>query len=107
MTVTKLYVTEGIRHQSKNESITYKITTTNWVSSPTNISATAVIKDTGLDITETVFPTNSPSADGDVISLSPLKNLWSGNEYIISVLFDGDGNTYECFFEIDCVDYRG
>jgi len=97
-----LEVTEGPKYQSADEELGYSITTTNWVSSPTNPAVVAIDETTGETVTSTVFPTNSPSVSGDVISLSLLKSLTKGHTYRIEVKFTAGSNIYECYFHVIC-----
>jgi len=96
-------VTEGIQEQGCDEEIAYLITTTNWGSNPTSPSV-EVFRDPGnaVAITETVMPTNSPTVDGDTITLSPLKNLSTGVVYRIEVKFSISSNVFECYFKVKC-----
>ena len=98
----KLEVAEGIQYQSSDERLGYQITTTNWVSSPTSTSVTAYLDSTNVDVTSTVFPTNSPTESDDVISLSLLRALTKGNLYRIEVQFTVGSNVYECYFKVMC-----
>lgn len=98
-----LDIAEGIEYQSADEQLGYQITTTNWVSNPTSPSATAYDETTNEDVTTTVFPTNSPSANGDVISLSLLKSLKAGHRYRIEVKFTVSSNIYETRFWVECL----
>ncbi len=95
-------VSEGKQYQSSNERVPYKITTTNWVSSPTNPSVKAYEVGTGTDVTSTVYPTNSPMVSGDVITLSLLRNLTKGGEYKIHITFNVSSTVYECYFTVKC-----
>ena len=97
-----LEVQEGLQYQTSDEQLAYSITTTNWVSSPTSPSVVAFDINTGETVTTTVFPTNSPSVNGDVISLSLLKSLSKGHTYRIEVKFTVGSNVYECYFLVKC-----
>jgi len=83
--------------QGIDEEIVYQFTTTNWGSSPTSITAVAKDASDLSDVSATVFPTNSPSASGDVISLSPLKALSADTKYRIEVKFTAGGNIFELY----------
>ena len=94
-------IVEGLQNQSPEEELCYQIATTNWGSNPTNVVVSAYV---GYNnITESVFPTNSPSVDGDVITLSPLKNLTQGITYKIDVKFEVGSNVFECYFRVVAV----
>lgn len=97
-----LEVAEGTRHQSADESLAYSITTTNWVANPTGPSAVVVDETAAEDVTDTVFPSNSPSASNDVITLSLLKNLIKGHRYRVEVKFTVGTNIYEFYFHVLC-----
>ena len=102
--MAKLEVLEGLQHQSANEEIAYAITTTPWGSSPSNIVVTAYDEEySDADVTATVFPTNTPSALGDVITLSKLKALTKDHTYRIEVKFTSGTNIFECFFRVRCL----
>jgi len=97
-----LAIQQGIQTQSPRESIAYTVTTTNWASSPTSPVVTAYTEDPWEDVTSTVYPTNSPSVSGDVITLSVLTALTLGMTYRIYVQFTVTTNTYETFFRVKC-----
>ena len=92
-------VVEGRQKQGIDEEICYKITTTNWGSNPTLIEVKAFVNE--VDFTDAVFPVNSPSATGDVITLSAAKNLNAGTTYRVEVKFTVDSNVFECFFLLE------
>ena len=98
----QLEVAEGTRYQSSDERLPYQITTTVLVSDPTSPTLVAYDEKTGADVTSTVYPTNSPSVNGDVITLSLLRNLTVGHTYRIEVLFSVGSSFYECFFRVKC-----
>lgn len=85
--------------QGVDESIAYTLTTTQWGTSPGTISA-KVYDITGgarTDVTSTVMPTNSPSAVGDIITLSALKLLTAEHAYRVEVKFTCSGNIFEAY----------
>lgn len=97
-------VKEGRQNQGAEERIAYTLTTTPWGSTPTGISAKAFDVTGGkrTDVTSTVFPTNTPSASGDIITLSLLRALTPGHSYRIEVQFTVAGNLFEPYFFVDC-----
>ena len=97
-----LEVMEGIQYQTSDEQIAYSITTTNWASTPAAPSAAAYDEYDNSVVTSTVFPVNNPSAVGDVITLSLLRALTQKHTYRIEVRFTSGGNTYECYFRVNC-----
>lgn len=42
-------------------------------------------------VTSTLFPTNSPTASGNVVTLSPLTGMVGGNTYVIAITATVDG----------------
>src|SRR4030042_941921 len=101
--MNKIEVVEGVQEQTSTEEIIYSITTTNWVSTPASVAAVAYREGDETVVTSTVFPTNSPTVAGDVITLSPLKSLTRGYTYRIEVKFTSGGNIFECYFRVKCV----
>lgn len=95
---------EGVQGQGAEERIAYTITTTPWGGTPTSVSAKAFDVTAGkrTDVTSTVFPTNSPSVAGDVITLSLLRALTVGHRYRVEVQFTSAGNLLEPYFFVDC-----
>ena len=89
-----LEVAEGIQYQTSDEQIAYSITTTNWASTPGSPAAVAYDEVDNSVVTSTVFPVNSPSVNGDVITLSLLRALTKRHTY--------RGNTWECYFRVSC-----
>ncbi len=98
-----LEIAEGLLYQSADEQLAYNITTTNWVSDPTSPTVVAYDESGETVVTSTVFPTNSPSVSGDVITLSLLKALTKNHTYRIEVKFTVGSNVWECFFRVKCI----
>ena len=91
--------------QKEGEKVAYKVDTTGWDGTPTNVSVKAWLKHGGeikTEVTSTVFPANSPSVSGDDITLSLLQSLAKNTLYEIEVLFDTGGNTLKKTFEVFC-----
>lgn len=97
-----LEVAEGIRFQDSDERRVYTITTTNVISDPTSPSVTVYDESTNTDVTSTVMPTNSPSASGDVITLSLLRGLTAGHSYRVEVEFTVSSQIIERYFRVKC-----
>ena len=97
----KLEVAEGTQDQTSDEELAYKITTTNWVSSPT--SPTVVVYDhhSNADVTANVGAVTA-SAAADVITLSVLKDLTKGHWYRVEVKWTVGSNIWECYFIVKC-----
>lgn len=105
-----LEVSEKLQYQSPDERLAYTITTTNWVSSPTSTAVVAYDEAGETDVTSSggstgsgVFPSNSPSESGDIITLDLLRDLVKGHTYRIEVKFTVSSNIYECFFRVKCI----
>jgi len=98
MTVSR-QVAEGATNQGADEIIAYTLTTTNWGSSPSSVSVVVFDITDGVrtDVTSTVMPTNSPSVQSDLITLSPLKSLTAGNTYRVEIKFTVSGNVLEAY----------
>jgi len=101
--MTNRSIRESPITQGEDEIITYTLTTTPWGSSPTDIDVVvfdvtdAVDSTDWTDATATVMPVNSPSAVGDVITLSPLKLLTDGHIYRIEINFTCGANVLETY----------
>lgn len=101
MTLSRM-ILEGTQVQGADEEITYQLTTTAWASSPSAPAVKVFDITAGLrtDVTTTVMPTNSPSAAGDVITLSPLKLLTAGSVYRVEIKFTAGANVFEAYAEV-------
>ena len=97
-----LEIQEGLQRQTSSEVLIYRVTTTNWISSPTSPACVVYDEETETDVTSIVMPTNSPSATLDVITLSPLRSLTKGRTYRVEVSFVVDSATYELYFRVFC-----
>lgn len=101
-------IKEGLQEQGVEEEIVYTLTTTPWGSTPTSISVKAysVTEVTSppiyTDVTSTVFPVNSPTALGDIITLSPCKAMTEDVLYRIEIKFTCSGNKFEPYAYIRC-----
>jgi len=98
-----LEIQEGRLYQGTAERIAYAIDTSNVATSPSSPSATAYDEQDETDVTTTVFPTGSPSASGNVITLTLLRELTIGHTYRIEVSFNSGANVYEFYFIVECV----
>lgn len=90
-------VKEGVRYVLPTEKKAFSITTTPVGSTPTNISVKAYDESVDEDVTTTVYPTNSPTADGDVIMLSLFRGdlATEGHKYRIHITFtDSSSNVW-------------
>ena len=91
--------------QGINEDVPHTVTTTPWGSTPKESTISVKLYDVSTegvktDVTSTAFPTNSPTVNGDVITLSKLigSALTAGKKYRLEVKFtveNGSGGTFE------------
>lgn len=104
MATTLLEVSEGLQEQSATERIAYTLDVTNYPgsSAPSSVVVKAIDTSDNSDVTSTVFPTNSPTVSGNVITLSLLRALTKGTTYRIQVKFTRDGNDLEPYFNVYC-----
>ena len=91
-----LEINESPVDQGAGETITYKLTTTPWGSSPGSVSVAVVdvVAGAETDVKSTVMPSGSPTASGDVITLPALTALTAGHFYKITITFTCSGNTF-------------
>ena len=89
-------VKEGVRYVLATEKKAFSITTTPVGSSPTSQSVKAYDESVDADVTDTVYPTNSPTVSGDVITLSLFRGdkATAGHKYRVEVYFT-DSNSNE------------
>lgn len=94
-------VAEGLQYQGADEIIIYTVDVTNVGSSPSSVVVKVYDEtDSNTDVTTTVMPTNSPSVNANIISLSALKLLTAGHAYRVEVKFVVSGNTLEHYFRV-------
>jgi hypothetical protein len=93
-------VTEGPLYQGEDEIIAYTLDVSNIGDDPTAV--VVVVKDmyAAADVTDEVMPTNSPTVEGNVITLSPLRDLTRNRTYRVEVQFVSGGNTFEPYFVV-------
>ncbi len=102
MSNSKLAVQEGTQEQSANEKLPWAVDVSNYGDNPTSPTAVAIDETDDETVTDTVFPTNSPSVSDNIITLSPLQALTKGHLYRIKVLFAIGDATWECYFFVKC-----
>lgn len=93
-------VAEGLQIQGEDEEIAWAITTTNWGSSPSEVSV--VTKDVtagGTDVTDEVM-SGDASVSGDVITLPVLSGLTAGHLYRVEVQFTASSNVFEAYLMV-------
>ena len=93
-------VAEGRQYQGEDESIAYTLDVSAVGSSPSSVSVVVKEAFTGEAVTATVMPTNSPTVNGNVITLSALKLLTAGVLYRVEVKYTISGNILENYFEV-------
>jgi len=86
-----------------NERVLLTYTTTPWLSSPTSSAVKAYdITNGDTDVTTTLFPTNTPTESGDVISLSLIRGMTLDHKYRLEITFVVGDGTYEFKDYINC-----
>lgn len=90
-------VQEGKQYQGVDEIIAYTLDVTAVGSTPTLPVVTVKDVTNATLVTPAVMPTNSPTVNGNVITLSPLKLLTAGVLYRVEVKYVIDGNTLESY----------
>jgi hypothetical protein len=97
-------VVEGLIEQSTNEKISWSIDFTGYgCSDLDSATATAYDESTETDVSETVFPTNSPGVSDAVATCSPLRALTKGHTYRIEVVvIEDEDYYYESYFRVYC-----
>lgn len=99
-------VVEDITPHSPNEEVVYKITTTNWDTSPS--AATLNLyrfqpSGTMVLMAATDHLSGSVSISGDVVTYPVIKSLVSGNMYrAVSLITFASGNKLEPYWDIPC-----
>ena len=93
-------VQEGRLHQGADEIIAYTLDVSAVGSSPSSVSVEVKDVTNGTTATSTVMPTNAPTVNGNVITLSPLKLLAAGTLYRVEVKYVVSGNTLESYFYV-------
>lgn len=92
----------GREPQGIDERVAYQIDTA-LIGTPTAPSVVAKARaggSTWVDVTSTVFPTNTPGVSGTVITLSLLRNLTQDVLYRIEIQYTIGGNLFENIIEI-------
>lgn len=102
--MSDLTVIEGIQEQHPDEVVVRTVdfavqTEAASVSSPV---VTAYDEEDESDVTSTVFPTNSPTASGTVVTLSALRALTEGRIYRIEVKCSDGTNTLVNIHRVKC-----
>lgn len=100
----ELEVIEGVLEQHTDEAIVRTVdfanaTTAASVSSP---SVKAIDETDETDVTGTVFPTNTPTASGTIVTLSALRALTAGKVYRIEVKASDGTNTLVSIHRVRC-----
>lgn len=95
-------VTEGTQYQGEDERIAYTLDVSDVGIDPTNVVVSVYQVDglTFTDVESTVMPANSPTVDGNIITLSLLRNLTRGKTYRVEVRFTITGNIFEHYIPV-------
>lgn len=93
-------VAEGKQYQGEDEIISYTLDVSAIGSSPSSVSVAVKEAFSGTVVTGDVMPTNSPSVSGNVITLSPLRDLTATVLYRVEVKYTISGNVLESYFYV-------
>lgn len=90
--------------QHPSERVSYSWSTTPWGGSPSSLACAAYDITNGANtlVTSTVFPTNNPSASGDDITLSLLRDMTVDHDYRIELSAMIGNNTLLFYFVVNC-----
>lgn len=93
-------VKDGVQVQAVSEEIPYSIDFTDWPNPPT--SPTLAAEDSsGADKTSTLFPSGSPSINGNIITLPLCKAGTVGEIYKVTVGYTWNTTTkLSCYFYV-------
>lgn len=98
-----LEIAEGKQQVGASERKIWTIDTSNVATSPTSATVTAYDLDLGDDVTSTIFPSNTPSFSGNVITLDLAKSWTVGHTYVITVVFVVSTEYHTCKIYVECV----
>jgi hypothetical protein len=84
------------------ESIQYRVTTTNWGSSPASVAAVLYdVTDAWKNVSSTnLVKDETPAVNGDTITLPRVKSLTAEHIYFYDVTFVSGANTFAFFLRI-------
>jgi hypothetical protein len=102
MTINR-QVKEGTLKQGVDEQVYYKLTTTDWGSTPTSVVVTLFERASGVwtERTSTML-SGSASVTGDVITSPKVAGLTEGLVYRLEFKFTVSGNIFEPYALIEC-----
>ena len=89
----------GTVEQGVDEIVEYGVLTTNWGSSPTNVTVVVKNADTDEVVTDDVTDGNA-SVAGNTITLPKIQALTAETIYRVEVKFDVGNHTLEAYFKI-------
>lgn len=101
-------VIEGVQEQTDLEEIAYGVDCGDYPGDPASIVSVEAydmsVADGPVNVTSSVL-NGSASISGTVITTPSVEDLTPGKRYRIRIAYvANDSNTYEVYFDIDCVD---
>lgn len=95
-------VQEGLQVIGEEERVVFTLDTDLVGGSPSAVEVVATLTRDWSDITDEIFPVNSPTAASDVITLSPFVASadYKGETIRVQVKFTSQGNVLEHFFRV-------
>lgn len=89
--------------QGVDEQIVYSIDFTAWGVSSVSTPVVKVddVTMAYVDVTSTVLPTNTPTATGAVVTLSPLQALTEGHQYRIVCRVTSGAQVFEAYLRVN------
>ena len=94
---TPRQVNETDIYQGEDEKIAYRLTTTPWASSPTDITISFYDITYGGRVDASSLLSGAASVSGDIITCPTVQNLIPNRRYRLEIKFVSGGNTWEVF----------
>lgn len=95
--MTTRQVNETDIYQGEDEKIAYRLTTTPWGTSPTDVSVSFYDITYGGRVSANAFLSGVASVSGDVITCPIIQGLIPNRKYRLEIKFVSGGNTWEVF----------
>lgn len=106
----ELTIEEGRQQQDPGEEVIRSIDVTKVGTAAGTVTATSVKvykESDGSDITTTVMPDGAPSIAGQVVALPLMKNLTTGESYLVVLFYTKDSSKMIEKLPVDCVPRDG
>jgi len=95
-------IIESPLYQGQDEQIIYRLTTTPWGSTPTNVDCSIYIisGSTYTEYSSVLFGATTATVSGDIITTPTVKSLTNGTDYRLEIKFTCSGSIFEPFANI-------